>query len=857
MRAPVPPIRTPDQRLRVFVSSTLGELAEERRAVRAAIERLRLTPVMFELGARPHPPRELYRAYLEQSHVFVGIYWQRYGWVAPGEEVSGLEDEYRLAGSRPRLLYLKRPAPAREERLGRLVADFVADDQASYHYFRDAEELAELVADDLAVLLTERFHDESGPGEGREPVPLPPAPVPTTPTVGRRAAVAEAVDLLGGERRLVTLTGPGGIGKTRLALETAARIAASGTAVGYVALADADDVGTALHALAPALGASRPEGGDLRERLVERLRGRDVVLVLDNLEQVLEIGPVLADLLERLPGLRVLATSRRALRVRAEAELPVRPLTLPSVDAGPEEVAASAAVRLFLDRASATAPDVAEVDLPVVAEICRRLDGLPLAIELAAARVRVLPPAVLLDQLGASLDVLGPGARDLPARQRTLRATLEWSVGLLSPPERRFLEDLSVFAGGWTLAAAQEVADPGLDVLEGTAALLDHGLVVGRYAAGGEPRFTMLRTVRTFAAGELSARADAEAARRRHLAWVRRLGEQAQPYLCGPGQREWLARIDPETANIAEAVRNALALGDDEAVVELTWDVVVHYFVRDAVGEPHAWLGAVAAAGRPLPHVVRAKLDCLHTLTRIHHGDLADAAVRLTGALDVFRDEGMDFESAVALHQLGFVAFLVDHDVDRAVALLQESSATFDRVGHDWGVSLAEAMAGSVLTEVGEHAAAERHLLTALDRGRAIDCEPQVVQAQVHLAQLRLRQERPDEAVALVREVEPLLHTGRYLTDASFALEIVGAVAGRSGRPDLARHSVAAARAVRGRLGVHPWPGMQELVDRNRVLAGPDGAAARDDDLFAVLAQGLAGLDGTPPSSAPESAPTG
>src|SRR3954454_24302697 len=213
-------IRTPDQRLRVFVSSTLRELADVCRAVKAAIERLRLAPVMFELGARPHPPRALYRAYLDQSHVFLGIYWRSYGWVAPDEEISGLEDEYRLSGSRPRLVYIKGPAPGREERLDALLERVEADDRASYRHFASARELEQVVKDDLMVLLTERFEATGMSdqyGAARRP-PTPP-PVPVTPTVGREPAITEVQRLLAEGCRILTLIGPGGVGKSRLALE--------------------------------------------------------------------------------------------------------------------------------------------------------------------------------------------------------------------------------------------------------------------------------------------------------------------------------------------------------------------------------------------------------------------------------------------------------------------------------------------------------------------------------------------------------------------------------------------------------------------------------------------------------------
>lgn len=216
-------IRTPDQRVRVFVSSTLQELAAERTAVREAVAGLRLVPVMFESGARPHPPRDVYRAYLSQSQVFVGIYWQSYGWVAPGEERSGLEDEYRLSAGMPRLVYVKSPAPDRQARLADLLTRINDDNSVSYRHFSDPAELQQLVADDLALLLSERFELTRALADG--PAPAGTLPVPATPLVDRDKAAAEIVDLVARQKaRLITLTGPGGVGKSRLAIEVAGRL---------------------------------------------------------------------------------------------------------------------------------------------------------------------------------------------------------------------------------------------------------------------------------------------------------------------------------------------------------------------------------------------------------------------------------------------------------------------------------------------------------------------------------------------------------------------------------------------------------------------------------------------------------
>src|SRR4051794_33892661 len=224
-------IRTPDQRLRVFVSSTLAELADERAAVSRAISALRLTPVMFELGARPHPPRELYRAYLAQSDVFIGLYWQRYGWIGPGMDISGLEDEFRLSGSIPRLLYVKEPAPERERRLSDLIGELQSEGADSYRAFRSARELGRLVRDDLALLLSERFASGDAVAAARMQSPSRPAgrslPVPSTSLIGREHDVEAVTGLLrSAQVRMVTLTGPGGVGKTRLAITVADRLEA-------------------------------------------------------------------------------------------------------------------------------------------------------------------------------------------------------------------------------------------------------------------------------------------------------------------------------------------------------------------------------------------------------------------------------------------------------------------------------------------------------------------------------------------------------------------------------------------------------------------------------------------------------
>src|SRR5215207_4645959 len=270
-------ILTPDQRLRVFVSSTLQELAGDRQAVREAIESLRLTPVMFELGARPYPPRALYRAYLEQSDVFVGLYWERYGWVAPGEDVSGLEDEYGLSGDRPKLIYIKTPAPHREPRLSELIARIQGDDRASYRRFSDADELRSLVADDLAVLLTERFSVSALRVKPSRSGVLPPLPRPPTRLIGRDGDVRRVFDILAHPgNRLVTIVGAGGIGKSRLALAVAEGAKDRFTdGVAYVELSAVSEPSLLRPTIAKALGMQEGTGLGIGSQLGERLACQD------------------------------------------------------------------------------------------------------------------------------------------------------------------------------------------------------------------------------------------------------------------------------------------------------------------------------------------------------------------------------------------------------------------------------------------------------------------------------------------------------------------------------------------------------------------------------------------------------
>lgn len=571
-------IRTPDQRLRVFVSSTLHELAEERAASKEAIQGIRLTPVMFEVGARPHPPRDLYRAYVAQSDVFIGIYWQRYGWIAPSETVSGLEDEYLLAQQLPKLIYIKR-AEDRDDALTELLRRIQDDDEVSYRAFADAAELKDLIGNDLAIMLTERFaatNALTGPATptATDAPSRSTAPVERGELVGRDADVERVTQLLQRpDTGLITLTGPGGAGKTRLAVHLAGAVGSTfRDGVFYVPLAGVRDADDVVATIASTLEIPAPPGGGDPETLLRGfLRVRHALLVLDNFEQILAAADEVAALLEICPHLKVLATSREPLHLRGEHEVPVPPLPHAYESGG----RITPAMRLFEERAREVRPDftIDDDNRAAVAELCRRVDALPLAIELAAARVRLLSPQAMLGRLQETLPLLSTSKRDLPERHQTLRATLEWSFDLLSPEERVFFRRLGVITGSFSEdAAAAVTAYCGLDALDGLTSLVEKSLLV-RSEVRGDARFTMLETVREFARERVVEAGEERAACLNHGEWIVAFltAEQANLTMVQtrPAAHE---RIVTEETGIRDVLRFAAGPDGDN---ELAWRLFV------------------------------------------------------------------------------------------------------------------------------------------------------------------------------------------------------------------------------------------------------------------------------------------
>jgi predicted ATPase len=825
----------------VFVSSTLSELADERRAVSRAISALRLTPVMFEVGARPHPPQDLYRAYLAQSDVFVGLYWQQYGWVGPGMEISGLEDEFLLSRALPRLLYVKAPAPDREPRLAELLAGIEAEGSESYRHFSSPAELGRLVRDDLAMLLSERFA-AARPAAAAAALPGPPGPRPlpvdATSLVGREEAIEEVAGLVGLPGvRLVTLTGLGGIGKTRLAVAVGERLADRfGAGTAFVPLAAVTDPGLVLASVARAVGAELAGAGSPLEALVEYFGDDRWLLILDNLEQVVDAARDLDALLARCPGVVILATSRTALGLRAEREYPVPPLPLPADPATVPvaELAVSPAVALFVDRARAVRPGftLTAGNAAAVAEICRRLEGLPLAIELAAARTRLLDPDALLGRLARSLDALGTGAVDLPERQRTLRATVEWSVGLLEDAERSLLETAAVFVDGWTIDAAAQVA--GLDedrALDLTEALARHSLIY-LDPAGDGPRPRMLETIRAFVAERLAARPDAAEVERRHAGYYRALAGQAERPLRSADHGEWLERLEAEEGNLAAAVR--WHLGHDTGPLPHLFRVLwLFWFLRDHLGEARSWAGQLLPTAGSFDLQARVELAWTAAATAAEVGD-DEAALAARELLAPLLDGiGDPYLRAVSQLVMAWTSGIAG-DFDGA---LQEALVSLEQLrGQDepFWTALAVYTAGLVEVTIGRYDEALRHLTEMRDLAERLDNPWLAAVSRVYLGMLAVAQGRPEEARGLMDEGLELSLAAHSTRSVTLCLTSFARLVFVDGDPGQAAMLAGAAEGLRRRVGLRAWPLLRreeaELVAQARQALGADGF----DQLYAA-----------------------
>jgi predicted ATPase/class 3 adenylate cyclase len=693
-------------------------------------------------------------------------------------------------------------------------------------------------------------------------------PVQPTPLIGRESEIDAVSSLLTRDRaRLVTLTGAGGSGKTRLGLQIAADLAERfNDGVVFVGLAAIDDAALVPSELAQALSLRQAPEESLRNVLIAHLRERELLLVLDNLEQLPGVAPLVADIVAEAPGVVVLGTSRAPLHLSAEHEFVVPPLPVPPRDLDLDELARYDSIALFVERGGRVDRrfDLTPANAPAVAEICRCLDGLPLAIELAAARVKVLPPADILRMLQRGVDLTG-GARDAPARQRTLHATIDWSYQLLEEHERLLFARLSVFAGGWTLAGAEAVCEQQVDVLETLSSLLDKSLV-DRADAVGDGRFRMLRTIRVYGLDRLRDSGEENVIRRLHAEWALATVAEADAQLTGPDQAAHLAVIGEEHENVRTALAWALE-SDAPLALRLATTLQRFWYLQGHAAEGLRSLEQALVAAGEQPSLLRARaLRAAGTLAE-SLGAYEQARALLEESVDLLTSPSDSEELAISLNNLGAVALqqgdyaasrgsferslaikrdfddrlgialtlgnlavleFKHGEFDSARALHEEALVIMRRLGHSSGIANSLANLGELSLVEDDLVVAERHLRKSLAMCRELGHRAGVAEALVLLARAAHEGGNPEESVRLLEEALEISCEIEDKGGIASTLEAVGDLAAVMGDAPRALALRGAAEGVRESISAPMWESDRIWESRTLARVRPMLGAAKE-----------------------------
>lgn len=634
-------------------------------------------------------------------------------------------------------------------------------------------------------------------------------PIPPTGMIGRERELKDVLALIEIQgARLVTLTGPGGVGKTRLCLDVAKSVSASdGRSPVFVDLSRVTRSDNIVLAVLEAFGISNDSAMAPFERLTAVVRAEPYLLVLDNFEQVLTGVQIVSDLLGAVPGIAIIVTSRVRLNLRGEHVVLVEPLELPLDDsASAELLARNPAVRLFIERAreSHHGFDFAADNAEPVASICRRLDGLPLAIELATSWLRVLTPQELRVRLHDRLPTLGGGARDAPARQQTLRDTIGWSLDLLTQPERELFRVLGVFIGGAHLDAIQMVLSStstgDASMLDSLSALVDKSLIRQTIDSAGDTRFTMLETIREFAVELLDSHDERNAVRSAHAAWIEVLAEQAEPFLVGPDEPHWRNRLTTEQPNIRSALSWCVESEDTETGLRIGGAIWRFWATRGRLLEGLNWLERLMALPEIASPAVRAK--AIHSLGNLEHdlGDFEAAQAHFEAGLHIRREIGDQNLIANSLNGLGLVAF-AQREFDLARKLHEESLAISQEANHLVGIGNSYSNLADVEKAVGDIERSRSLQEKALAVRQTIGDNDSIGFSLYNLGSIARENEEDDAALDLLESALALFRTAEDLYGAAFALTDLGLVHIARGNTALGTASLIEAFELRQEMG--------------------------------------------------------